>query len=141
MIVKSKVVLRYSDTDQMGVIHHSIYAQYLEQGRMDFFKALGFDYVDIEKEGIIFPVYNINITYKNAIRLDESMQLVTKIERVTPVKIVFTHELVNDKEAIKATATSTIVCVDKATFKLVKMPDVMGTMYKEILKRMKNLDD
>src|SRR6056297_1388031 len=99
MIVKSNITLRYSDTDQMGVIHHSIYAQYLEQGRMDFFKALGFDYVDIEKQGVLFPVYNIDITYKNAIRLDESIYLNTSVKRVTPVKIVFTHKLFNENHA------------------------------------------
>lgn len=141
MIVKSNIVLRYSDTDQMGVIHHSIYAQYLEQSRLDYFKAIGFNYIDIEKGGIIFPVYNLNITYKNAIRLDESIQLITKIKRLTPVKIVFLHELVNDKEVLKATATSTIVCVDKATFKLKKMPKVMRDLYTKMIKTMKNLDD
>lgn len=140
MIVTSKIHLRYSDTDQMGVIHHSMYAQYLEQSRTEYFRKLGHEYIDIEASGVIFPVYDIHITYHQSIRLGETIYVDTHIDKVTPVKIVFKHVFYTQGDTVKARASSTLVCVDKETFKLKKMPLVMKDLYKKIRQIIKNLD-
>jgi hypothetical protein len=36
------VKVRYAETDQMGIVYHGNYAQYLEIGRTDWLSALGF---------------------------------------------------------------------------------------------------
>ncbi len=41
MITKSFVTARYAETDQMGVIHHSVYAVWYELARTDFIKKVG----------------------------------------------------------------------------------------------------
>ena len=35
MISKSKVVARYAETDQMGIVHHSVYPIWFELARTD----------------------------------------------------------------------------------------------------------
>lgn len=45
----------YSDTDQMGFMHHSNYLRYYETARWELFRSLGITYSEIEKEGIILP--------------------------------------------------------------------------------------
>ena len=54
MITKSFVTARYAETDQMGVIHHSVYAVWYELARTDFIKKVGnFIYSKMEEMGIL----------------------------------------------------------------------------------------
>ena len=49
----------------MGITHHSNYIRWMEEARLDFFKKIGFDYLDFEKLGIISPVIGLNnVKYK-----------------------------------------------------------------------------
>jgi acyl-CoA thioester hydrolase len=128
MKVISKPVLRYSDTDQMGVIHHSTYALFFEQARDVFLKQYGVDYVQIESEGILFPVYDLHIVYHEAIRLQDQIEVITSVLKVTPIKLVFKHKVMcHDK--VKATGESTIVCVSKETFKITRLSSVLPIFY------------
>ena len=52
----STVEVRYAETDQMGIAHHSNYAVWFEVARTDFIKAAGISYTDVEKGGIITPL-------------------------------------------------------------------------------------
>ena len=55
MISQSKIVVRYQETDQMGIAHHSVYPVWFEVARTDFIKKLGVSYSEIEKMGLCFP--------------------------------------------------------------------------------------
>ncbi len=46
----STVEVRYAETDQMGIAHHSNYAVWFEVARTDFIKAVGISYTDVEKK-------------------------------------------------------------------------------------------
>jgi len=130
--MKSKVniQLRYSDTDQMGVIYHANYLSFFEQGRTKLLKDYGINYYDIEASGIIFPVHDIKITYQKAITIDEEITVITNIKKMTDVKIVFNHVIVNDEGIKKAKGESTIVAVDKKTFKIIKMSKRLQNVYR-----------
>lgn len=52
--------VQYYETDKMGITHHSNYIRFMEEARLDFFKNLGFDYLEFEKQGIISPVIGLN---------------------------------------------------------------------------------
>ena len=52
--------VQYYETDKMGITHHSNYIRWMEEARLDFFRNLGFDYLEFEKRGIISPVIGLN---------------------------------------------------------------------------------
>lgn len=52
MVSKTKLIVRYQETDQMGIVHHSVYPVWFECGRTDFIKKAGITYSQMEKEGI-----------------------------------------------------------------------------------------
>ena len=56
--------VRYAETDQMGVVHHGNYAQYLEIARIDWLEKIGISYKSMEKNGIMLPVYEMNFKFK-----------------------------------------------------------------------------
>lgn len=62
----SKIVVRYAETDQMGIAHHSNYPVWFEVARTDFIKASGISYSDVEKAGIITPLTGLTVRYKQA---------------------------------------------------------------------------
>ena len=45
--------VRYGETDQMGVVHHGNYPQYLEMGRVEWLRSLGVSYKSMEENGIM----------------------------------------------------------------------------------------
>ena len=49
----SQVKVRYGETDQMGVVYHGNYPQYFEIGRIEWLRALGISYKEMEDQGII----------------------------------------------------------------------------------------
>ena len=42
--------VRYPECDPMGYLHHSIFLQYFEIGRVELLRSLGFSYADMERE-------------------------------------------------------------------------------------------
>lgn len=59
-MITNKTVFRisYSDTDQMGFMHHSNYLKYYETARRELFRSIGIPYNEIEEEDVILPVIN-----------------------------------------------------------------------------------
>ena len=53
---KTHIQVRYAETDAMGVVHHATYPIWFEQARVDFFRAAGAPYDEVEREGFASPV-------------------------------------------------------------------------------------
>jgi len=64
-VIKSqtKIKIRYAETDQMAYVHHSHYALYLEEARMDLLRIMGIDCGQMERDGIIMPVVEMRTRY------------------------------------------------------------------------------
>ncbi|MCK5388182.1 MAG: acyl-CoA thioesterase [Candidatus Izimaplasma sp.] len=130
---KLKIQLRYSDSDQMGVIYHANYFSFFEQGRTAFLKELGFDYYKVEEEGIIFPVRDVSCTYLKAMRFGEEITISTKLHKLTKIKITYYHEVHNSVGELKATGYTTVISVDKETFNIIKMDEKLKDIYQKYL--------
>ena len=69
------LLVRYGETDQMGVVHHSNYLRYFEVARLEWLSALGVSYTSMEKEGLIMPVIDVKVTYKTPALFDDSLTI------------------------------------------------------------------
>lgn len=134
MISIKHIDLRYSDTDQMGVIYHANYLSFFEQGRTQFYKDVGYEYFETEQQGVVFPVRDVSVKYIRAITFGEKVYVKTKIHDLSKVKVTYYHEMYNDKEELKATGYTTVVSVDAKTFRTVKMSERLPDVYKDYLK-------
>ena len=52
---ETRLVVRYAETDMMGIVHHSRYYPWFEQARTDFVKKIGYSYSELEKMGFLLP--------------------------------------------------------------------------------------
>jgi acyl-CoA thioester hydrolase len=46
--------VRYPECDPMGYLHHSVYLQYFEMGRVELLRSLGFSYALHDASGAAF---------------------------------------------------------------------------------------
>ena len=129
MISRLDIQLRYSDSDQMGVIYHANYFSFFEQARTQFLRELGFDYYKVEEDGIIFPVRDVSCAYLKAIRFKEKIYITTKVHKLTKIKITYYHEIYNIEGELKATGYTTVISVDKETFNIIKMDERLKDIY------------
>ena len=59
----TKTRVRYSETDQMGVVYHGNYAQFFELGRTEWLRSLGVTYKEMEVSGIMLPVISLQCNF------------------------------------------------------------------------------
>lgn len=104
--------VRYPECDPMGYLHHSIFLQYFEIGRVELLRSLGHSYADMERDGIFFVVVKVAINYKAPARYDEELTLTTRVARRTFVRFDHTYELKRGDTLI-AEGTTTIACVGR----------------------------
>ncbi|NRT16895.1 acyl-CoA thioester hydrolase [Flavobacterium sp. 28A] len=110
-----KVRVRYSETDQMGVVYHGNYAQYFEMGRVEWLRNLGISYKWMEENGIMLPVVSLNMNYKKPARYDDLLTIKTILKSQTSVKIEFDYEIYNEQMELLTIASSILVFVDMKT--------------------------
>lgn len=112
-----QVRVRYSETDQMGVVYHGNYLPYFEIGRVEWLRNQGVSYKELESRGFALPIANININYKKPARYDDLLSIRTTFVSQSSVKIIFECEILNEQEELLTTATFLLVFVDIKTGK------------------------
>ena len=115
-VVESRVRVRYKETDQMGIAHHSNYIVWFEIGRTDLCRAAGFPYRAIEDRGLILVVTEVTCRYRASYRYDDEVLIRTSIAESASRMMKFGYELLDGKgERVHATGHSAHVWVDRET--------------------------
>tara|TARA_R110002124_G_scaffold227889_1_gene393126 strand:+ start:22232 stop:22798 length:567 start_codon:yes stop_codon:yes gene_type:complete len=117
--------VRYGETDQMGIVYYGNYAQYLEQGRTEWLRNIGFSYKWMEENGIHLPVINLNIDYKAPAYYDDILTITTSLTKIPTARIDFYYEIHNQEGKLLITATTTLVFVNSTTNRPRKAPDYL----------------
>ena len=107
----TEIRVRYSETDAMGLLHHSRFLVYFEIGRTELFRAQGGSYRRMEELGLFFVVASINVKFKRPARYDDVLTLTTEITKQTPAKMIHGYQLRRGDELL-CEAESLIACVD-----------------------------
>lgn len=115
--------VRYGETDQMGVVYYGNYAQYLEIGRVEWLRSLGFSYKSMEESGIMLPVISLQIDFKKPATYDEQITVITKLKKLPSVKIEFDFEIWNEQDQLLISANTVLVFMDMKTKRPIKCPD------------------
>lgn len=87
------VKVRYAETDQMKVLHHSLWPVYWEVARGAFMESLGFPYGELEKnQGIYFPVISVGAEIQSPAYYDDEIELRCQVAELGRVKLRFHYE-------------------------------------------------
>lgn len=110
-----QVRVRYSETDQMGVVYHGSYVPYFEMGRVEWLRKQGVSYKMMEEEGVGLPIVSMHLNYKKPARYDDVLTIKTKLVAQTSVKIEFDCEIWSEASELLTTAHFILVFVDMKT--------------------------
>jgi acyl-CoA thioester hydrolase len=110
-----KIRPRYCETDQGGVVHHSVYPVWFEMGRTELLRANGIAYKDMEGAGVFFVMSRLEVRYRQPAMYDEELELITSCINVTASKIEHSYQLKRVCDgSLLADGSSTLACLDKS---------------------------
>ncbi|GAA0611688.1 YbgC/FadM family acyl-CoA thioesterase [Virgibacillus siamensis] len=115
--IQTPIEVRYQETDQMGVVYHANYLVWFEIGRTKFIESIGLKYADMEKQNVVAPVVDANISFKQPVHYGEEAFVETWIEEYDGLRTVYGYSIVNEKDEICVTGTTKHVIVKKDTFR------------------------
>ena len=90
----TNIRVRYAETDQMGVVYYANYLVWMEVGRVEYCKSIGFRYKDMElDDGILLAVAESHCRYLSPARFDEEVIVMTTIKEANRRVVTFDYEM------------------------------------------------
>ncbi|SDU14903.1 acyl-CoA thioester hydrolase [Polaribacter sp. Hel1_33_78] len=121
----TKTRVRYSETDQMGVVYHGNYAQFFELGRTEWLRNLGVTYKYMEISGIMLPVISLKCNFIKSARYDDVLTIETFLKKKPMVKIEFDYKITNQDDELICTGNSVLAFMNMKTEKPTRCPDYL----------------
>ena len=131
-MVKSEHFLdvRYYETDQMGIVHHSNYIRYFECGRNAMLKDLDMPMEKVEASGVMMAVVAVDAKYKVPAKLGDTLRIVSIIDTPPTAKVVVKTEIYNQNEQLVCTGSVTLGFIDAITRRPVRCPEALAEIFR-----------
>lgn len=73
----------YEDTDAAGIVYYANYLKFIERARSDLLRLIGVTHLALAAEaGLAFVVRRCAVTYRKPARLDDELDVQTRIQRI-----------------------------------------------------------
>lgn len=118
--VKHRV--RYSDTDRMDIVYHGSYVPMLEAARVETLREIGWVYSDMEKNGILLPVVDLKLKYKQPARYDQILSIESHVLKYPTSSVTFVFKI-KHVEDLLVEAEVTLAFVNSSTGLPRRAPD------------------
>jgi len=111
----------WEDTDAAGIVYYANYLKFVERGRSDMLRLAGIDQWRMKgEEGINFVVRRCEIDYHQPARLDDVIEVETRVEKLRGASLDMRQIVRRDGEEL-ANALVRAACVD-ASGRPVRVP-------------------
>ncbi len=124
------IEVRYAETDQMGIVHHSNYAVYFEQARVEWLRSVGMQYHELEKEGLMLPLINLNVDFKKPLHFGDVIKVSCALEALPSVKMRFVYTIQINEHTTCSLGSTTHVFMDAKTRRPMRCPDSVIALLK-----------
>ena len=114
--IEVPIRVRYCETDQMGVVHHSNYFRYFEVARIEHFRAWGFSYKVLEDSGIFLMMMDAQCKFRSPALFDEVILVETRLERVTRYRMIHQYSMKNSEGKRIASGKTSLGSVNREGF-------------------------
>lgn len=116
--------VRYYETDQMGVVHHSNYIRYFECARNGMMAALGLPIEVVESEHhIMIPIISVECRFRHPARMGDTLTVTADIERIPLAKLTVKQSVRNQRGEICAEGQVVLGFLNSKTFTPVACPE------------------
>lgn len=127
--------IRYSDTDQMGVVYYGNYPRFYEIGRTEMIRDFGYTYKELEESGVYMPIADLTCKYHKSLFYDELITIKTVLNEMPRARMVFHHTIFNSKNELVHSAEITLVFLSKETNRPVRAPEYMINALNKMLSK------
>ncbi|MAZ53806.1 MAG: hypothetical protein CMO31_07330 [Trueperaceae bacterium] len=124
--------VRYSETDQMQIAHHSSYVSWLELARVEWLRERSLQYTTLEASGVALGVTGLNIRYLRPAHFDELISVDSSLIKVKSRLLVFEYALKNESGLQIATASTNHVPINR-NGKITSLPTTWQNLLVEYL--------
>lgn len=123
--------VRYYETDQMGVVHHSNYIRFFECARSYMMEVWGYPIQRCEQEGVTFPIVSVECKYKHSAHMGDVLRVVAAIDKVPMAKLVVHQSVYNQDGDLCACGDVVIGFLNKATGRPIRCPQKIVDIIQE----------
>lgn len=114
--------IRYYETDQMGIVHHSNYIRFFECGRSHMMQEAGLPIEEIERAGVMLPVVSVECHYRHPAYMGDRIRIVSEIDKIPLAKLVVKSEVYNQDDVLLVKGAVTLGLIDTVTRHPVRCP-------------------
>lgn len=131
---KATFPVRYYETDQMAVVHHSNYIRYFEIARDEMMVALGFPIERCEAElGVLVPIVSVECHFRHPARMGDILTATAEVDRVPLAKMLIRQAVYNQDGVLCAEGKVTLGFLDKESFAPVRCPEVITALFEKYI--------
>ena len=109
---KTKIRVRYKDTDRLGVVYYGNYLTFFEVGRAEFMRDLGFPYSKLEAEGYSLVVTEAHAKYHGNVGYDAMVTVKTAISEIKGARMRFDYEVLGDNGKLLVSGYTLHGCIN-----------------------------
>lgn len=121
------LVVRFCETDLMGIVHHANYLTYFEAGRVDWLHRRGVAYEAWAQRGVHLPVVEARLKYRKPARFDEELVVETTCREVRRVAVRFTYRIFRGDDLL-CDGETLLACVGP-DLELKRIPDDISAVF------------
>ena len=129
-IFDTTIRAEYHHTYQMGIVQHSNYVKFFEVARTEWLRAVGMTYAEMERRGVMMPIVEVQVKYKQPAYYDELIKVRAFVDAVPMARMTFRYEIEGEDGRAIATGMTTLGFIDKETRRPQRAPqwllDVVG---------------
>lgn len=117
------------DTDAGGIVYYVNYLKFMERGRTELMRSLGYDKPAILDEGRLLVVHSAQVNYRKPARLDEQLIATAAFAKLTRTSVVFRQRILrlseNGGEELLCEGDIKVACVTADGMRPTAIPEEM----------------
>lgn len=117
--------VRWSDCDPLGIIYYGTYVRFFEAAEHEMFRQAGLPYevMRVQRQ-VQLPRKAFQVEFHSPAEMDELMEIRVGVARFGETSLTMRFEAFRARDLVhRASATLTVVCVEKETITKRPLPD------------------
>ena len=124
-----EIKVRYCETDQMGIVHHSNYLKFFEFARIEWLEKLNIPYHEIEKNKIILPVVKCELKFLKPLVFGDTFKVKVHCTKKPTSSIEFSYEIFNNSGEKTTEGKTLLAFLNSDSMKPIRCPDMISKLF------------
>ena len=121
---ETQVRVYIEDTDAGGIVYYVNYLKFMERGRSELLRELGFGKAAMFDDDAMFVVRSVNTQYAKPAELDDLLRVETQVSKLKKASAIMAQSVYRGEERLVHGEVG-IACVSRSTRKPIAIPAKM----------------